>query len=71
MKILHLKSTEDKSQNPMIRNDLDLLGKSDRLKFLLDLSAKIVDQFIFDQEFANRMLDGIVLQHEKENALNQ
>lgn len=71
MKVLHFKNSVDKSSNPLIPNDLDLLGKSDKLKLLLDLSAKVVDQYIFDQNFANQMVDGIVLEHEKENALNQ
>ena len=71
MKVLHLNGRFNMSSNPLFPDDVKSLTKSDKLKLLLDISAKVVDQFIFDHNFARQMVDGIVLQQEKENALNQ
>lgn len=71
MKILQLNSRADTSPNPLLPDDVESLSKSDKLKLLLDISAKVVDQFIFDHDFAKQVVDSIVLQQEKENALNQ
>lgn len=71
MKILHFQDKSDMSHNPLLPDDLNLLSKSEKLKLLLSLSAKVVDQLIFDQDLSKQMVDNIVMQQEKENALNQ
>ncbi len=53
----------------MLLGDLNTFSKSDKLKLLLDLSAKVVDQSIFDPNFLKQMVNSIVTQ--QENAMKQ
>lgn len=71
MKILGFKSKQDTTPKPFMPADLNSLKKSDKRKLLLDISAKIVDQFIFDKTKADQMIDSIILVQEKEKLQQQ
>jgi len=71
MKILGFQSKTDVNPKPSLPDDMTSLKKSDKLKLLLDISEKIVVEYIFDKSKANHMIDTILLQQEKENLVDQ
>lgn len=55
--------------NSSLPSNLQLMTKSERHKALVDISAKVVDEFIFDQGKAK--VYAVLLEQEKENLLQQ
>lgn len=69
MKVLGLRGRKDKTQK-ILPEGVEKMSKSSKLDLLLNLSAKIVDEYILDRSATNQMVDNILLHHEKENARN-
>ncbi|XP_022791377.1 uncharacterized protein LOC111330730 [Stylophora pistillata] len=70
MSTLDFKDKTDTAKSSLPSN-LQLMMKSERHKALVDISAKVVDEFIFDQGKASVMVDAVLLEQEKENLLQQ
>lgn len=70
MSTLDFKDKTD-TANSSLPSNLQLMMKSERHKALVDISAKVVDEFIFDQGKASVMVDAVLLEQEKENLLQQ
>lgn len=53
-------------------SNLELLKKAEKLKLLHELSAKVVDEFVFlDSSVVNALVDGVLTEQEKDDLLQQ
>ncbi|KXJ22484.1 hypothetical protein AC249_AIPGENE2550 [Exaiptasia diaphana] len=70
MSVLGFQSNSD-YKNSSLPSDIGSLTKPEKRKLLLDISAKVVDAFIFDKDKASSMVATVLLEQEQENLAQQ
>ena len=72
MKVLGFENQSSMPTKHQLPSNLQLLQKSQKLKCLDELAAKVVDQFVFLKSSAvNDIVDSVLTQQEKDNVLQQ
>ena len=70
MKVLGFESKSGMPTKFPLPPTLNTATKMQKLNYLMEASAKIVDAFIFEDNSVNQIVDGILTEQERENLLN-
>lgn len=71
MEVLGFESKSGMPTKFPLPKNLDTATKTQKLKYLMEASSKIVDTYIFENGHVNQLIDGVLTEQEREDLVNE